>query len=195
MQFLARHFIFSLDWRFLLLNLAWQPVKSKTFYTFKTLNENIYPARMTNLVRTNSENKDFQLLVAKLDAFLKITDGSEHAFYNQFNKIVSIKHAVVIYENNIPVGCGAIKHYGDDVIEVKRMYVETEYRGKGIASIVLLELENWSKELNYKKCILETGKKQMEAIALYVKNNYSIIKSYGQYENVANSVCFEKELA
>ena len=74
------------------------------------------------------------------------------------------------------------------------MYVPPALRGKGIASAVLAELEKWAKELNYKKCILETGKKQPEAIALYNKNGYCIIPNYGQYENVENSVCFEKNL-
>ena len=36
---------------------------------------------------------------------------------------------------------------------------------------------------------------QPEAIALYKKCGYTIIPNYGQYENIANSVCFEKELA
>jgi len=49
-------------------------------------------------------------------------------------------------------------------------------------------------ELGYEKCILETGKKQPEAIALYKKNGYKLIPNYGQYAEVENSVCFEKEM-
>jgi putative acetyltransferase len=92
------------------------------------------------------------------------------------------------------VGCGAIKEYEENVMEVKRMFVPLEKRGKGIASIVLGELESWAKELGYQKCILETGKKQPEAIRLYQKNNYATIKNYGQYADVVSSVCFEKLL-
>ena len=79
-------------------------------------------------------------------------------------------------------------------MEVKRMYVPLEKRGKGIASIVLQELEKWAKELGYQKCILETGIKQPEAISLYKKNNYAIIPNYGQYAGVKDSVCFEKKI-
>ena len=75
------------------------------------------------------------------------------------------------------------------------MYTAPESRGKGIASQVLRELENWASELSYKKCILETGKKQPEAIGLYKKNGYKIIPNYGQYAGVDNSLCFEKEVA
>jgi len=67
-----------------------------------------------------------------------------------------------------------------------------ESRGKGAASRVLTELERWANELLYKKCILETGKKQPEAIALYKKNGYKLIPNYGQYAEIENSVCFEK---
>jgi putative acetyltransferase len=149
---------------------------------------------MYTLKRTNSEDKDFQHLVTELDKDLAIRDGEEHSFFAQFNKIAMIKHAVVIYENEIAVGCGAIKEYEPGVMEVKRMYVPLEKRGKGIASLVLSELEKWTGELGYKKCILETGIKQPEAIRLYQKNNYAVIKNYGQYAEVESSVCFEKEV-
>ena len=149
---------------------------------------------MINIVRTNSDNPDFIALVKLLDADLAIRDGEEHPFYAQFNKIDKIKYVVVAYENGKPVGCGAIKEYSPDTMEIKRMYTLPECRGKGIATKVLIELENWSLELSYAKCILETGKKQPEAIALYKKNGYKLIPNYGQYVNVENSLCFEKEI-
>jgi len=144
--------------------------------------------------RTNPDNSDFMELVKELDSDLKIRDGEEHVFYAQFNKTDKINYVVVAYEEDIPVGCGALKEYSTDIMEVKRMFVRIDKRGKGIASRMLHELEIWSKELGYKKCVLETGKKQPEAIRLYEKNQYAIIPNYGQYKGVENSVCFEKEL-
>lgn len=149
---------------------------------------------MYKIKRTDSDDSDFQKLVTALDKDLAIRDGEDHAFFAQFNKIAAIKHVVVAYEEGAAVGCGAIKEYEKNVMEVKRMFVPLEKRGKGIASIVLGELENWAKELGYQKCILETGKKQPEAIRLYQKNNYATIKNYGQYADVESSVCFEKLL-
>ncbi|NDI97535.1 GNAT family N-acetyltransferase [Flavobacterium sp. LaA7.5] len=149
---------------------------------------------MYTLKRTNSDDADFQKLVVALDKDLAIRDGDDHAFYDQFNKIATIKYVVVIYEEELAVGCGAIKEYEAGVMEVKRMYVPLEKRGKGIASIVLQELEKWAKELGYQKCILETGIKQPEAISLYKKNNYAITPNYGQYAGVEDSVCFEKKI-
>lgn len=149
---------------------------------------------MIHLLRTDSSNPDFQKLVTLLDADLKIRDGEDHAFYSQYNKIQSIKHVVVAYQDDEPVGCGAIKEYEPGTMEVKRMYVSEDKRGSGIASAVLKELEIWAAKLGYSKCILETGINQPEAIALYKKNNYSIIPNYGQYTGIENSICFEKIL-
>ena len=149
---------------------------------------------MIRLVRTSSDNPDFIQLVKHLDADLAERDGKDHSFYAQFNKIDKIKHVVIAYENEEPVACGAIKEYAPDMMEVKRMYTSLESRGKGIASEVLRELENWASELSYERCILETGKKQPEAIRLYQKNGYKIIPNYGQYAGIENSLCFEKQL-
>lgn len=149
---------------------------------------------MIRYIRTDSSNEDFKTLVAALDADLGVRDGAEHSFYAQFNKIDMIRHAIVAYKDETPVGCGAVKEYEPGTMEVKRMYVPPAKRGQGIASGVLQELENWSREMDYKKTVLETGLKQPEAIALYKKNGYTIIPNYGQYAGVENSVCFEKIL-
>ena len=147
---------------------------------------------MLKLVRTNSENEDFIYLVKELDAYLKITDGDEHDFYNQFNSINAIKYVVIAYFKEIPVGCGAINDFSVKAIELKRMFTCEEVRGKGIATQVLFELEQWAKLLNYDSVILETGIRQTEAIQFYKKNLYQIIPNYGQYIGVKNSLCFQK---
>ncbi len=150
---------------------------------------------MLRISRANSSNEHFVALVKKLDAYLTITDGDEHDFYDQFNKIDRINHVVVFYENDLPVACGAIKQMGKtNVWEIKRMFVEESMRGQGIASLVIYELEKWAKELSAEKLILETGKRQTEAVALYHKNNYQITENFGQYIGVKNSICFEKLL-
>jgi len=147
---------------------------------------------MIRIVRTNSEDQDFIKLVSMLDSELAIIDGEEHSFYSQFNKIDNIRYVVIAFEDDMPVGCGAIKAYGREVMEIKRMYVLPGSRNKGLASKILAELENWARELNYPKCILETGIRQPDAIALYKKNGYRQIPNWRQYKGVENSVCFEK---
>ncbi len=149
---------------------------------------------MISLIRTDSGNNDFIQLVKKLDADLALRDGEEHSFYSQFNKVDLIRHVVLSYQNNESISCGAIKEYDSKTMEVKRMFTLPENRGKGIAGLILVELENWAKEMNFKKYILETGEKQAEAIGLYKKSGYVIISNYGQYTGIENSVCFMKNL-
>jgi len=144
------------------------------------------------LIRTNSDNTDFRQLVVLLDQDLQIRDGDEHSFYAQFNKVDKIRHVVVAYQEGAAVGCGAIKEYAEGVAEIKRMFVRAERRGRGIAKSILSELEAWAGELKFSECILETGIKQPEAIALYQKGGYETIPNYGQYEGVENSVCMKK---
>ena len=148
-----------------------------------------------SIVRTNSENYNFINLVKFLDAELAERDGLDHSFYAHYNKIDALRYVVVAYENENPVGCGAIKEYSPDTMEVKRMFTFPGNRGKGIGSKILSELETWASEMNFEKLILETGKRQIEAIGLYKKNGYKRIPNYGQYADIENSFCFGKETA
>lgn len=147
---------------------------------------------MLTLSRTNSANPEFHELVVKLDKFLKTTDGDDHAFYSQYNKVDTIKHVVMAYLDNKPAGCGAFKEYSTDTVEIKRMFVLPELRGQGIAKRILAALEHWAIELNYSAFILETGIKQTNAINLYHKCGYTDIPNYGQYEGIETSVCMKK---
>jgi putative acetyltransferase len=147
---------------------------------------------MITLHRTDSTDPQFIELVKHLDVYLAEKDGKEHDFYAQYNKIDQIKHVIVAKDGTVALACGAIKEFSSTAMEVKRMYTSPLGRNKGIASQILLALELWAAELGYQSCVLETGKKQIEAIALYQKNGYQLIPNYGQYIGIENSVCFEK---
>ena len=144
--------------------------------------------------RADSSHEDFKKLVLLLDEELAQRDGEEHAFYDQFNKIENINNVIVAYAGQQPVAAGAFKKFSPGTVEIKRMFVKPDFRGRGIAFQILQQLENWAAELGYSCCILETGKKQPEAIALYKKSGYKVIPNYGQYKNVSNSVCMQKKL-
>tara|TARA_R110002073_G_scaffold123234_1_gene266787 strand:+ start:79458 stop:79907 length:450 start_codon:yes stop_codon:yes gene_type:complete len=149
---------------------------------------------MTTIVKTDSTNLDFQSLVKELDAYLKTTDGDDHDFYNQYNGLEDIKHVLVAYVDEKPIGCGAIKKFDTNAVELKRMYVKLEKRGSGIAKQILTFLEEWAKETGFQKCMLETGRRQVEAVKFYEKSGYKRIPNYGQYVQMENSICFKKTL-
>jgi len=147
---------------------------------------------MTKIKRTNSDDPDFQNLVHQLDEDLAIRNGDQHSFYSQFNKIDAIKNAVVYYDTGTAVGCGAFKEFDNKTVEIKRMFVRPDFRGKGIAEAILSELELWATEINYTESVLETGKTNPEALNLYQKSGYKITPNFGQYINIENSVCMKK---
>lgn len=149
---------------------------------------------MLKIERTDAKNPFFKKLVNDLDNYLAVTDGDDHAFYDQFNQLDDIKYALVLYYNEEPIGCGAIKQYSKQNYEVKRMYVAEHYRGNGYAGELLQKLEDLAKNVGGQKCILETGVRQTGAIRLYEKNGYKRTVNYGQYAGVEDSICFEKSL-
>ena len=147
---------------------------------------------MITIRRTTSDNGDFGNLVILLDAYLRVLDGEDHAFYAKYNKTSLLKNAVICYDDDKAVGIGAYKEFDSKVAEIKRMYTLPESRGKGIAKAILMELETWAKEEGYTTSILETGYLQFDAIGLYQKLGYEITDNFGQYIGVANSVCMKK---
>ncbi|TXF90006.1 GNAT family N-acetyltransferase [Neolewinella aurantiaca] len=148
-----------------------------------------------NLQRTTNTNEDFRALVQLLDAHLAVTDEDEHDFYHQYNGLEDIKHVVILYEQNVPLACGAFKHYNPETVEIKRMFTAETARGRGLAVRVLGELEAWAAEEGYQTAILETGIRQPYAIRLYEKQGYlRMTENYGQYAGVENSICMKKNL-
>ena len=75
------------------------------------------------MLRTDSENTDFVELIKQLDQYLKVVDGDDHEFYNQYNSIEALNNIVVCYLDNKPIGCGAFKEFESASVELKRMFV------------------------------------------------------------------------
>lgn len=149
---------------------------------------------MISVIRTNSDNPDFIHLVQLLDADLDARYGDKQEFYSQFNTLDTIGHVIIAYQDEDPMACGAIRKYSDDTVEIKRMFVAASHRGQGIGKVVLESLETWATQLGYSYCILESGNKQPEAVALYKNAGYSLIPNYGQYQGDENSICMKKQI-
>jgi putative acetyltransferase len=147
---------------------------------------------IVELFRDSSRNSDFRGLVALLDEDLHHRYGALQASYDRYNTIELLDTVIVLCVDRQPAACGAFKPYDATTAEIKRMFVKPECRGKGLAGIVLQELEKWAQQLGYTQAILETGRKQAEAIRLYQKHGYEPIENYGQYKEIANSVCLKK---
>lgn len=114
----------------------------------ETLLRKVNQQHLIKIKIITSAGLHFQNLVKKLNIDLKIRDGDDHAFYGQFNKTDTIKHALAAYDGAEAVGSGAIREHAPGTMEVKRMFVSPHQRGKGIALKMLGELENWCRELD-----------------------------------------------
>ncbi len=142
--------------------------------------------------RTRSSNIDFVKLAIQLDKELSDRYKGESTEYEKYNRIKLVDTAIVVYYNQIPIGCGCFIFYDYKTVEIKRIYITKECRGKGISKFLLAELETWISELGFTKLILRTGIKQPEAIGLYEKSGFIRIENYWQYANIPNSLCYEK---
>ena len=145
--------------------------------------------------RTTSTDKDFQWLIKQLDNELWNELQEDQAQYDQYNKVLDLNTVVVVYINDQPIASGCFKKYNADTVEIKRMFVVKEQRGKGISKIVLDELENWAVESGFKNALLETSIHFIAATTLYKNAGYTIIPNYDQYKDLEESVCMKKELS
>jgi len=139
--------------------------------------------------RTNTENSNFRALEKKLDEELCKIYGELPS-----NNIVKDLKTIIIYDAEEPIASGCLKFIDDNLIEVKRVFVSSEHRSKGISKIVMKELEKWASESNIDILILQTGIKQKVAINLYKTIGYVTIDNYGPYVNDVYSVCMRKTM-
>jgi len=149
---------------------------------------------MVTIRRENRTSKSFTLLIKLLDADLMARNGMLQQSYNAHNQIDYINHVVVAYFGNEAVGCAGFKVIDDSTVEIKRMYVKPEFRGTGIANLVLTELETWAVEEGFVHAILETGINNPEAIRFYQKQGYTTIPNYPPYAGNPNSICMAREI-
>lgn len=149
---------------------------------------------MLQIKRTNSSDNDFHLLIGQLDKYLLSRYGDLQNYYGQFNKIENLETVVLAYINGEVAGCGCFKKFDDESVEVKRMFVVEQHRGKAIGAAILDELEKWAGEIGNRSTVLELGNNQPEAIRLYLKQGYQVIANYGQYVGMETSICLKKEI-
>ncbi|WP_163715743.1 GNAT family N-acetyltransferase [Mangrovibacterium lignilyticum] len=150
---------------------------------------------MISIDRTDSSSPAFRQLIPELDRELRGNYEFDQDIYNQYNIVDNIANVVVAFDGQKPVGCGCFKFFSPTIVELKRMFVLREFRGKGISKMVLAELEKWAAELGYSAAVLETGELQREAIGLYQKSGYISIPNYGPYVGLPHSHCFKKEFS
>jgi putative acetyltransferase len=91
------------------------------------------------------------------------------------------------------IGCVGYVDKGD-YAEVKRLFVSQEFRGQGVARVLMAELESRAFAAGYTVMRLETGTHQPESMRLYESLGYHIRTPFGGYIDDPLSVFMEKKL-
>lgn len=145
---------------------------------------------------TNGGDKDFIQLCHSLDEFLNELVGGEEkrAQYIPYNALNDIHDVIVVYDQDIPIGCASFKSYDTACAEVKRVFIRAEYRGKGISYKLMEQLEKLARLQGYTRFVLESGEPLAAAMHLYRSIGFKTIANYGQYKDMSESVCMEKIL-
>ncbi len=87
---------------------------------------------------------------------------------------------LIAYQQERPVGCGALKFHQNVVAELKRMWVSKEVRGIGLGRRLLFALEDAARKNGAKVIHLETNRTLLEAIELYRKSGYREVPAFNK---------------
>ncbi len=103
---------------------------------------------------------------------------------------------LLAFEGGEPIGCGGFRRceVGEAAAELKRMWVEPDHRGRGIARLMLEELERRAEAVGYRRMMLDTGPLQTRAIEIYEQAGYRRIPNYGRHAENEVLVSFAKDL-
>jgi len=102
---------------------------------------------------------------------------------------------LVVFLEEAPVGCGALRVLDAETAELKRMYVSPAVRGRGLGRRLVAALESEARALGVRRLVLETGIRQATALALYRATGFKPIPLYGEYcLSPETSVCLGKDL-
>ena len=101
--------------------------------------------------------------------------------------------AVGAFDGDDLVGHAALRPF-EDALEVKRVIVRSDHRGQGISKLLMLEVEAIARERGVSRLVLQTGDRQHEAVALYLRIGYVPIDRFGAYAPIPFFLCFGKTL-
>lgn len=147
---------------------------------------------------TQIDDPETQALVHRLNDELEAvaTEPGENHFTLDAADVVGDRGAMVRARlDGALVGCGAVRRIEPTVGEVKRMFVDPAVRGNKVGAAILDQLELRAQRLGITELKLETGPRQVEALALYDSAGYERCDLFGEYVRTpTTSMCFRKPL-
>jgi putative acetyltransferase len=150
----------------------------------------------TIIAAERPDTVDAITLITELETYLTplYPQESRHGF--SVEKL--LREAVaffVIRHDETPAGCGGVKLFGTEYGEIKRMYIRPQFRGLGLAKLLLNQLADYARQQGVPLLRLETGIHQREAIGLYERFGFQRIPPFGPYQEDPLSLFYEKAIA
>ena len=145
---------------------------------------------------TDGNNEDFQKFYLKTEEFYSsiVGGGKNREAFIPYNISESITDVLIASVEGAAVGCAGLKAYSDSDVEIKRVWVDPEFRGNHISTAMMDALEAKAVELGFRRAILQTRPQMEEAVHLYTKRGYVLIDNYPPYDKLDGAICFAKEL-
>lgn len=145
---------------------------------------------------TDASNADFKRFYLITEEYYNSIVGGRRnrSGFVPYNLSESIQYVLIAYINDSAVACGGMKRYSDSDAEIKRVWVEPEFRGKHIASAMMDLIEEKANECGFKRTILQTRESMTAAVGLYERRGYHRTENYPPYDKLEGAVCFAKEL-
>jgi ribosomal protein S18 acetylase RimI-like enzyme len=145
---------------------------------------------------TSVTNSDFQMFYQITEDYYSSLVGgvSKRKGFVPYNASAQIPDVLIAYDDGKAVGCAGLKRYDDKSTEIKRVWVQPEYRRQHIADKMMQLVEQKAKEQGFARVILQTRPQMTEAVGMYTKRGYKLIENYPPYDKLVGAVCYAKEL-
>ena len=122
--------------------------------------------------------------------------ASRHRSSSEVLDPASVLLTVVAYDDDgRPVGHASLRSLSGAMagdLEIKRMFVEPDARGSGVADALLEAVEQRARDEGVPRVVIHTGDRQHAALRFYERHGYTPIDVFPPYEAVTYSRCFER---
>ena len=145
---------------------------------------------------TDGNNQDFQRFYLKTEEYYsKIVGGKKNRTgFIPYNLSESISNVLIAYADGKAVGCAGLKRYSGQDVEIKRVWVEPEWRGKHIATALMDQIEDKARQMGFKRAILQTRPIMPDAVGLYESRGYLLVENYPPYDKLEGAICMALDL-
>lgn len=116
--------------------------------------------------------------------------GDDKKYYTRYNESENIENVWVAYYDALPIGCIAYREKASETGEVKRLFIRSEYRGKGISKELLKTVESYAKEQGCHTLFLDTRITLEPAVSIYRSFGFNIVFQQGYYVQMEKKIRF-----